>query len=104
MQQACSHIRMRTKTISSVAIFSKCSVDCIHSGKKNAKHQDNKANLKNSCVLSLGIEMSRSGFGVQTSVIFFAWYMPCKNIRAAAAIICSTTSVNAGRINDEGRT
>jgi hypothetical protein len=95
---------MRTEIISNVAIFSKCSVDCIHSGKKNAKHQDRNANLKNSCVLPLGEEMSRSGFGLNTSVIFCAWHMPWKKIRTVAAMSCSMTSVNAGRISVEGYT
>jgi hypothetical protein len=78
-------------------MFSKCSVDCIHSGKNIARHRDSNIDLQ-FCWRYLVVEETlNSDLRV---CMLMPRYKSRKTIRIAEAMSCNRRSVNAGEVND----
>jgi hypothetical protein len=86
-----------TKIIRSEAMFSKCRVDCIHSGKNIARHSDSNTDVRFCRTYCVAEKALNSDLRVSMSV---SRYKSRTKIRTAEAMSCSRSSVKADEVNN----
>jgi hypothetical protein len=86
-----------TKIIKSEAMFSKCSVDCNHSGKNVARHSDNNTDVEFCRTYLVAEKALKSDLRVSMSV---TRYKSQTKVRTAEAMSCSRSSVKADEVNN----